>query len=126
MEITNQEEGRIEGARSVFLKIVNHGTLHLDQCMMQEEVISFGTLLAKETQFQDLIVNGGKSTLTSCQIEKLVISSEKQTLPTVILSGSTVVRGSVEFKEGPGVVYKGPDVIISGPILNGKIRELKE
>jgi hypothetical protein len=126
MEITNNPSGVIQAEESKFLQLTNYGTAHLNHCAMAKEVVSFGTLLANETNFHmNLTVSSGDATLTSCTLENLIISATPSE-PRVILNGSTIIRGSVEFKEASGLVYKGPDVKILGSTINGTIIDFQE
>lgn len=131
-DLINETTGTILGEQSTFLSLVNYGSANFDRCIIKGKIISYGSLVANETQFLlDLtVMNGGEATLTSCKIENLIISNyfnEKSvTPPLIILNGSTVIRGSIEFKGDSGIIYKGANVKILGTVINGTIKDLGE
>lgn len=134
MDIINTKSGVIEAERSKFLKIVNHGKIELDRCGMLEIVESSGLLTANHTTFhKDVIISGGNTNLNSCRLENLYISdirsdnnSDNEYPPQLTLRGQTMIKGSVIFKTGEAVIYKGRDVVIRGEIINGNILDLHE
>jgi hypothetical protein len=127
LELTNLPEGTLDMTNTTFVFMLNYGTAKLGHCVMTDEVLSFGTFDATETQFQkDLTVGGGETFLTSCQLENLYISDDLSDNLEVTLKGKTVINGSVIFKVGQGKVYKGPEVVITGKVVNGTLSDLNE
>jgi hypothetical protein len=130
-DMVNTETGVINAIRGKFTKLTNYGTAKLDSCKMIEEVTSFGTLTANDTQFyKTLTVGSGEAVLTSCQLENLVVvepMNEHGSRPAqIFLKGNTVVNGAIEFQSTSGVVYKGPNVVVAGEIVNGMVLDLQE
>jgi hypothetical protein len=117
--ILNKPQGLIEGDGSQFLKIVNEGTVQIENCIMLEEVESSGTLNAHLCKFvKDVILTGGDTVLDSCQLINLVISNPQA---QVSLKGNTIITGSIIFKQGQGVVSKDPEVLILNETVNEQI-----
>ncbi len=129
-DIVNNKMGVIEGKGSIFLGIVNYGTVNLDDCTIKAECKSFGQLNALNTSFQrNVIICDGQTILDSCKLENLFIKDDLEdtpSLPQVILQGSTTISGSIVFTTGQGRIYKGPNVVILGQVVNGSITNLNE
>lgn len=130
-DFENQTTGVLNGEGSTFFGLVNHGTVNLKKCKMTKEVKSFWVLNAIETSFlKDVVICDGNATLHSCQLENLVVgdilNETNHSLATVILDGSTKIKGSIIFKNAEGKVYKSSQVIILGDIINGSIIDLEQ
>ncbi len=130
MEIINKSKGVIEGKRSEFLEIVNYGKVDVEDCIIDGKMTSFGELVANQTTFEDVLIGGGEAWLISCRLENLIISDHPEgdsgAFPQVVLSGDTLVKGSIVFETDQGVVYKGPEVVILGEIVDGVVLDLQE
>ncbi len=125
-DMVNNKTGVIEGKDSLFLGIVNQGTVNLDTCKVKREFKSSGQVNAVNTKFEkNVTISGGHTTLDNCELVNLFIDSEENSpVPKVILWGETAIGGYLTFLTGKGEVYVGPRVVYVGEIVNGSIIKL--
>ncbi len=126
MDMDLKETGYFHGKKSALFALNVRGHAVLEECLAKKEVTLYGTLEAVGTQFtKDVTAFSGQHTLESCDLQNLFILDSPDVPLTIYLKGKTTIHGNVTFQTNTAQIFKGPDVIIGGEIINGQIHNIE-
>lgn len=138
--------GKFQASTTTFeAKVHTMGRFKVQDAVFQKQVKVIGSIEANQTYFADkLTAIAQQIGLYDVTAQDLYIKNSKRELeiwgkkykflsflfgkkeePTVIrLSGKTVVKGSITFEAGDGIVLLGDEAIIEGQVIGGVVKRL--
>lgn len=121
---TLEVNGSLKAMGATINRLTVHGHAHLINSTIKGKSELFGFFTASQSTFQaPLTLHARSCTFTDSTVHSIIVTNPTWVIgsQTVTLSGKTVVKGSIVFESGKGIVQLDPQAKVLGQIVGGKI-----